>query len=85
MASSVVVYATSAEAAPTGGINITYMVAFAKDNNTTDVDLVTVNIAPGDTPNAINSKIATGVRDRAAALGYAIPANGISIPSYSKG
>lgn len=85
MAASVVVLPLDAQPGPTGGLNITYSVAFAKDNGALDMDLVTVELNPGDSPNTINGKISTAVRARASALNLAIPANGIAIPAYTKG
>lgn len=43
-----------------------------------------VVMLPGDTPNAINTKIGQAVRARAASYGLTLPSNSVVAPSYSK-
>lgn len=69
----------------TGGLEVTYEVAFVRDNATLDIDQITVTLAPADTTNNLVTKLGAAVRDRAIALGYSVPSNGVILPSYAKG
>ncbi len=75
-----------AEYAPSAlGLDVTYQVAFVRDNGTLDLDNVVVGMLAGDTTNTLASKLATAVRARATVLGYTIPSNGVILPAFGKG
>lgn len=84
MASGMVLEVTGREPAP-NGLNVTFRVVFVRDDVTPDVDEVTILMGPADTTNTLTSRLATAVRNRATALGYSIPANGLILPAFAKG
>ncbi len=84
MASAMVVGVGGYQPTPTG-IDVTYDVVFVRDNGTLDIDQVTLGMLAGDTANTISGKLATAVRNRATALGYAVPSNGVILPAFAKG
>ncbi len=71
--------------AANGGLELSYNVAFGLDNGVTDVSVVTVIVAAGDSGTVINGKLSTAVQNLAASLGFTLARSGITLPAYSKG
>ncbi len=75
----------SQQPAASGGLEVSYNVAFGLDGGAVDISTVTVVLAAGDTGNVINSKLSTAVSNLATSLGYTIAKTAITTPTYSKG
>ncbi len=71
--------------AVSGGLELSYSVAFGLDNGTVDISTVTVIVAAGDSGTVINGKLSAAVSSLASSLGYTVARNGITLPTYSKG
>jgi len=67
-------HAASLEA---GGGALVLAVLWRRDDGGRDVDQVTVTDAAGKTATQLESAVFTAVRDRAAVLGYTIPAGAV--------
>ncbi len=71
---------------PNGSIDLTFDVAFSLDAGFIDMDLVTVNVAPGDTAATLMSRVSAAVSGRATQRGYTVTKSAITIlSSFSKG
>ncbi len=77
--------AGNAVAAATG-LDLTFDVAFGLDSGAVDMDVVTINVAPGDTASTLMTRLSSGVSKRATERGYSVAKSAITILSaFSKG
>ncbi len=72
--------------AANGSVDLTFDVAYSLDSGTIDMDLVTVNVAAGETPAVLMGRVSAAVSARATQRGYSVPKTSITIlSSFSKG